>query len=71
GIIAYQIIDNFGHLGGLITGAIYGFIQVPKDLHKNPRSVGAVTEIFGLIALGIFIFTCILSILLITKTIGL
>lgn len=71
GIIAYQIIDNFGHLGGLITGAIYGFIQIPKDLHKNPRSVGAVTEIFGLIALGMFIFTCILSILLITKTIGL
>ncbi|HXG83746.1 MAG TPA: rhomboid family intramembrane serine protease [Pyrinomonadaceae bacterium] len=71
GVIAYQIIDNFAHLGGLITGAIYGFVQIPENLHKNPRSVGTVTEIFGLIALGVFIFTCILTVLLLTKTIGL
>lgn len=71
GIIAYQIVDNFGHLGGLITGAIYGFVQIPKDLHKNPRQAGTVTEVFGLAALGIFIFTCILSILLILKIISL
>lgn len=71
GIIAYQIVDNFAHLGGLLTGAVYGFVQIPKDLHKNPRSVGSITEIFGLIALGVFIFTCIVSVLLVTKTIGL
>jgi membrane associated rhomboid family serine protease len=71
GIIAYQIVDNFGHLGGLLTGALYGFIQIPKDLHKTPREVGTVTEISGLIALGVFIFTCILSILLMLKLIRL
>lgn len=71
GLIAYQIVDNFGHLGGLITGAVYGFAQIPKDLHKNPRAVGTLTEVFGLIALGIFIFTCALSILLIAKIISL
>ena len=71
GIVAYQIVDNFDHLGGLITGGIYGFVQIPKDLHKNPRSVGAITETFGLIALGIFIFTCVLSILLILNLVKL
>jgi membrane associated rhomboid family serine protease len=71
GIVAYQIVDNFGHLGGLITGAIYGFVQIPKDLHKNPREVNMITESLGLIALGIFIFTCIVSILLILKLIKL
>ncbi len=71
GIVAYQIIDNFGHLGGVLTGAIYGFIQIPKDLHKNPRKIGSTAEIFGLIALGIFIFTCILSILLLLRLIRL
>ena len=71
GIVAYQIVDNFAHLGGLITGACYGFVQIPKDLHKNPREVGTITEMFGLIALGIFIFTCILSILLMLKLVRL
>ncbi len=71
GIVAYQIVDNFGHLGGLLTGAIYGFVQIPKDLHKNPRKVSATAEISGLIALGVFIFTCILSVLLLTKFVNL
>ncbi len=71
GIVAYQIIDNFGHLGGLLAGAIYGFVQIPKDLHKNPRKIGTTAEIFGLIALGIFIFTCILCILLLLRLIKL
>ncbi len=55
GIVAYQIIDNFGHLGGLLAGAIYGFIQIPKDLHKNSREAGIITKIFGLIAVDEFV----------------
>ena len=66
GVIAYQIVDNFGHLGGLITGAVYGFIQIPRDLHKNPRTAGAITELLGYAALGVFIFTCLLTILLLS-----
>lgn len=69
GVVAYQIVDNFAHLGGLLTGAIYGFLQIPRDLRENPRAAGKLAEIFGLTALGIFIFTCILSVLLVTKTI--
>lgn len=71
GVVAYQIVDNFAHLGGVLTGAIYGFVQIPKDIHKNPREVGTIAETFGLIALGIFIFTSILSVLLILNLIKL
>jgi membrane associated rhomboid family serine protease len=67
GVIGYQIFDNFGHLGGFLTGAIYGFLQIPRDLQKNPRSVGTVAEMLGYTALLIFIFTCILSVLLLLK----
>ena len=67
GIVAYKSIDNFGHLGGLLVGAIYGFIQIPKDLYENPREIGKVTEISGLVALGIFIAVSIFSILLILR----
>ena len=71
GVVAYQIIDNFGHLGGLLTGALYGFIQVPEDLHRDPREAGKVAQFSGLIALGIFIFSCFLSIILMLKFIKL
>jgi membrane associated rhomboid family serine protease len=69
GLVAYQIVDNFAHLGGLLTGAIYGFLQIPRDPHKNPRAVGVLTEALGLIALGVFIFVSILSILLILQVV--
>lgn len=64
GLIAYQIVDNFAHLGGLIVGAIYGLVQIPRDPRKNPRAANSLTDIFGIIALGIFIATSIFSILL-------
>lgn len=65
GLVLNQTIDNFGHLGGLIAGAIYGFIQIPKDLYKDTRVAGNAAQIAGLAALGIFIAICAFSILLI------
>ena len=67
GLIAYQIIDNFAHIGGFLTGAVYGFVQSPRDLRKNPREVGAAAELLGYFALIIFTFTSIFSILLLLK----
>lgn len=67
GVIAYQIVDNFAHLGGLLVGAIYAFFQVPKDLHKNPRRVGNAFEMLGYAALGVFIFVSILTVLLLLR----
>lgn len=69
GLIAYQIIDNFAHIGGFIVGAIYGFFQIPKDLKKNPREVGAFAELAGYFAMIVFVFTCIFSILLLMKVV--
>jgi len=71
GVIAYQIVDNFAHLGGFIVGAIYGFLQIPRDLQKNPREVGTAAEMLGYAALLVFIFTCILSVLLLLKIVTL
>lgn len=67
GLIGYQIFDNLAHLGGFIVGAVYGFLQIPKDLKKNPREVGAFVELAGYFALIVFVFTCIFSILLLLK----
>lgn len=62
GIFVISNVDNFGHLGGLLTGAIYGFLQIPGDVYEDPRKVSSTTEIFGLIALGVFIAASIFSI---------
>jgi membrane associated rhomboid family serine protease len=69
GLIAYQIVDNFAHIGGFIVGAIYGFLQIPRDLTKNPREAGAVVELLGYAAMIVFVFTCIFSILLLLKVV--
>ncbi len=65
GVALHSYIDNFGHLGGLLTGAIYGFFQISGDVYKDPREVGKTTEFLGLTALGIFIAASLFSILVI------
>lgn len=69
GIFVLPNIDNFGHLGGLFVGAVYGLAQIPKDLYADPRESGKLTRIFGLVALGIFILTSIFSILVLLEII--
>jgi membrane associated rhomboid family serine protease len=71
GVLAYQIVDNFAHLGGFATGAIYAFFQVPKNLHENSRDASATIKVFGFVALFIFIFACIFSIFQILKAVDL
>ena len=58
------MVDNFGHLGGLLVGVIYGLIQIPGNLYKDPRETNQVMKICGYAALAIFILTAIFSILL-------
>ncbi|MEO6051992.1 MAG: rhomboid family intramembrane serine protease, partial [Pyrinomonadaceae bacterium] len=65
GLVLYQAIDNFGHIGGLLTGAVYGLLQIPSDAHTDPREAGTPMEIAGISALGVYLAGCVFSILLI------
>lgn len=58
-------IDNYGHLGGLITGAMYGVFQIPGDQFVDPREAGSTTVTVGLAALGIYIAAALFSIFLV------
>jgi membrane associated rhomboid family serine protease len=67
GLVAYQIIDNFAHMGGLIVGAVYGYLQIPRNLRENPREVSSFLNLLGLAALTVFVAASVLSILLLLK----
>ena len=69
GLVLYEVIDNFGHIGGLITGAVYGFIQISGDEHVDPRNASSSVQFSGLAALGIYVAACAFSILLILRVI--
>jgi membrane associated rhomboid family serine protease len=66
GIFVIPNVDNFGHLGGFIAGAVYGFLQIPGDLYRDPRQISQTTKILGFVALGIFIVNSIFSILILS-----
>ena len=61
GVFILPNIDNFGHLGGLLTGALYGLIQIPSNLYEDPREAGNAAKLTGIAALGIFILACIFA----------
>ena len=67
GLVLYQVIDNFGHVGGLITGGVYGLLQIPSDPHADPREAGSVFEFIGIGAVGVYLAACAFSILLIFR----
>jgi membrane associated rhomboid family serine protease len=62
GLVLYQYIDNYAHIGGLLTGAVYALIQVPSDPNRDPREAGALARTAGLAALVFFILVSIFSI---------
>ena len=68
GLALFNHIDNFGHIGGLITGAVYGFVQISSDEYTDPREAWFVTRLAGVAALLIYILTCIFTIFLLFTT---
>ncbi len=71
GLVLFNVVDNYGHLGGLIVGIFYGLIQIPSDEYKDPRIPRPITKVFGVIALVIFLLACVLSIALLIANRGL
>ncbi|HTH50539.1 MAG TPA: rhomboid family intramembrane serine protease [Pyrinomonadaceae bacterium] len=69
GLVLYQVVDNWGHIGGLITGAVYGLIQIPSDEYTDPREATGLVEGLGVGALGIYLAACAFSVLLIFRVI--
>lgn len=69
GLVLYQQIDNFAHIGGLVTGAVYAFLQIPADEYADPREAGSVVEFSGLGSLGIYLAACGLSVLLMLRVV--
>ncbi len=67
GLVLFNKIDNYGHIGGLITGAIYGFVQIPGDEYVDPRAARPLTRYLGITALGVYILTAIVAILLLVN----
>lgn len=70
GIVVPRV-DNFGHLGGFLTGAMYGLIQVPSNLYKDPSEAGKTTNLMGTVTLWVIILTSLFSILLVFEMIRL
>ncbi|HEV7700746.1 MAG TPA: rhomboid family intramembrane serine protease [Pyrinomonadaceae bacterium] len=69
GLVLYNVVDNFGHIGGLITGAVYGLIQIPTSAYSDPRDASGSTQIAGFAALGIYLAGCAFSILAIMRVV--
>ncbi|MBV9217230.1 MAG: rhomboid family intramembrane serine protease, partial [Acidobacteria bacterium] len=69
GVVLMSNIDNWAHIGGLITGAIYAFIQLPRDPYADPRIASRTTETLGLLAVGAYGAICLFSILLILRVV--
>jgi rhomboid protease GluP len=69
GISLIDKIDNFAHLGGLLAGAAYGIIQIPRDIYKDPRETSQIVDLLGNAGLGVVIFVCFLAILLLLQII--
>jgi membrane associated rhomboid family serine protease len=65
GLVLFNVVDNYGHLGGLIVGVVYGFFQIPSNEYVDPRRAGPIARAVGVVSVAIFILTCLLSIVLI------
>ena len=66
GLIAYQLIDNFAHLGGFLIGAVYGIVQIPRDLSADPRKTNSFINVLGIIAIAVYIAEAAFAIFRIT-----
>ncbi len=58
GLLLFDVVDNYGHLGGIVAGALYGLVQIPSDPAVDPRPVSSIMDGVGFVGLGAFIALC-------------
>ena len=66
GVFVIPNVDNYGHLGGLIAGFLYGVFEVPDDLRVDPREHGSVRQYLAYAAIGVVVLTSLFTITLFT-----
>jgi rhomboid protease GluP len=62
GIALFNYIDNYGHIGGLIAGAVYGFFQIPADAYTDPREPGKFAKLTGKLSIAVIAAVSVFSI---------
>jgi membrane associated rhomboid family serine protease len=67
GFVLFGIIDNYGHIGGLVTGITYGLIQIPSNEYVDPRDASPVTKILGGVALAVYVVASLFTIFLLVS----
>lgn len=67
GFVLSGMVDNYAHIGGLVTGAVYALFAVPGDPHKDPREALPPIKVAGLLAIAAYAAVCGLSILTILQ----
>ena len=63
GFVLSGMVDNYAHIGGLLTGAVYALFAVPGDPHKDPREVLPPIKAAGFLSLAAYAAVCGLAIL--------
>ncbi len=61
GVFVIPSVDNFGHLGGLIAGVLYGLFQIPDDLYEDTRDAGPVLNYAGIASLAFVFLTAAIT----------
>ena len=67
GFVLMSTVDNWAHIGGLIVGAAYAFIQVPVDEYVDPRLASRPAELLGIVSIGVYAATCAFAIAVILR----
>ena len=67
GLALYDVIDNYGHIGGLLVGAIYALVQVPSDETVDPREASTPTKFIGAAAIGLYVVTAIFTVMILLR----
>ena len=67
GFLLAQAVDNWAHIGGLITGAVYAAAQVPSDVYEDPREAGSLARTAGILSIAIYAAICVFASLLILR----